>query len=591
MASIDCEAIRAREMPTFNRSYFGPDQRPYGAFIDMVIFWHNVAWLLAGLGTFACAKYLVVPRTHPLWRYLEVRLFAPILLVHLGALVALVCATLIIVVPFNTFPCWISMAMVLAPALVQVPPSVRLYTFYRQYSLNKAAAASGAIMDTSKQAHARKVSVASVAEPKAEESLPLSSLIAGIWLPSRIKLPIHRSDASSTIDSPGGGKENNRDLIENQKYVKMIKVTQLFASRKGTLIIMFSSMLSNFILFFALVGASEFARSGCNTCPLAEQPALRYSLYAAAVVPFVFCVVSVLLVRQAPDPLYVVSEIKLAFFAFGLPTIVFLILAGYTFRGAEDFNFRMVYQMFLLLFCLTQSALPGIVVMYWYWKSQRSMNAVSGTEDQRVQIAQGRNKAEFEAMLKDPVLHDAFMDHLIAEHSVESLRFHDEVQKWIQDFADVNPRTAQVRARKIVTLFVGEDAVFPINLPYETIHTLRESVGLDDRKSKQTSFRQNSKRSLSIVNAMSAKTDVEAKPIDRTFFDEADKQICELMRLDGFARFETTKRYKQLKAESLAKAMSTPGRMTTIRTLRPVASMEAIVPAAGAIRASNHSES
>ena len=61
---------------------------------------------------------------------------------------------------------------------------------------------------------------------------------------------------------------------------------------------------------------------------------------------------------------------------------------------------------------------------------------------------------------------------------MEYLRFHDEVNKWSREFHDLGMRTAEIRARRIVSLFVGDDAPYPVNLPEDIIESLRSGVGL-----------------------------------------------------------------------------------------------------------------
>ena len=185
-------------------------------------------------------------------------------------------------------------------------------------------------------------------------------------------------------------------------------------------------------------------------------------------------------------------------------------------------------------------------------------------------------------------------------------------------------RTAEIRARRIVSLFVGDDAPYPVNLPGDIIESLRSGVGLqtisqmslsksapklfkrsrrssrknasthsvfsssfqsskrkrdensskgfidNPRDSSDGSNQHTSKRLSANVSTIAANQPsvsfsdaVEGSIIvvpqtsslqtnlrlDSHFFDKADYEIRELMRLDGFARFQATKEYKKMKQQ------------------------------------------
>jgi hypothetical protein len=527
MSSVDCEALRALEMPNFNVTYVGPEVRPVGAFIDWIIFWMNSTFLVLSLVIFAMAKYAVVPHSSIYWRYLDVRFFPLIIVVHIGAFLPLLCGSLGTITAKGEFPCWLSMVVILAPGLIGIPPAMRLFNFSKQYKISQASSQASRIVKA--RPHAASLDSAELSDDVHNPQITWKSLILTHFGITTLKTPNGRDSVVSE------GTTEIEARTQDEEIIASLKAYKTLSSGRATMLIMFLWFLPYLTALIISIAVSQFARNGCATCSLYDLPILRFLLYVGGAIPVAYCLASVWVVRKAPDPLFVAREIKVAFTYFGLPSILFLILSGVLPQNL-DFSFRFLYQLTLLGFCLVQSAIPGLVVTYWYYKESRK-RSISTEVAHSSSASHGRDRTEFENTIRDPILHAAFMGHLTAEHAVESLRFHDEVTKWAREFHDYSARNARLRARKIVTLFVGDDAVFSVNLPYDVMHKLRVSVGVEESKSTLPN------RNL----------DEGGFVLDAHFFDEADKEILELMRLDGFARFQETKRYKDIVSGSLKK--------------------------------------
>lgn len=119
-------------------------------------------------------------------------------------------------------------------------------------------------------------------------------------------------------------------------------------------------------------------------------------------------------------------------------------------------------------------------------------------------------------------MYKAFEDHLASEHSVESLKFFEDVNRWKFTFADLGANTVRARAKKIINLYVGDQSLFPCNLP------------------------------STIIEDLSLRISKTSEPIPSDFFDDALKEIVNLMARDSFMRFRNTKTYRKLVAEAQA---------------------------------------
>lgn len=145
------------------------------------------------------------------------------------------------------------------------------------------------------------------------------------------------------------------------------------------------------------------------------------------------------------------------------------------------------------------------------------------------QTSQEYTKEYFEWLLRPATSHSnsrafqAFENHLIGEHAVESLKFYEDAARWRAAFSDTGIATASARARKIIRLYVVENALFPCNLPY----TAREHLVL-------------------VLGAPGA-----APPVGLTLFDEAMSEMRKLMFNDAYARCVRTPEFQRAVKEDV----------------------------------------
>jgi hypothetical protein len=172
---------------------------------------------------------------------------------------------------------------------------------------------------------------------------------------------------------------------------------------------------------------------------------------------------------------------------------------------------------------------------------------------------------------------------------------------WKKHFHDNGAKTSYSRARKIVSSYVGDEAVFSVNLPSAVITQLQEDLDLnrtfrlDNKKQRSFKFlgsarlkaeslvdemgnplaKKNSETTDAVaamvkqqqmqqvvvpdVLAGTASDDVEIgtgkvrKPskllVDAELFAAAEREIRKLLRMDGFNRFRRTQKYREMLRE------------------------------------------
>ena len=618
MSTSDCERIRYIEMPGFNKTYDnGPLGRPEGIFVDVVIFWTCFSLYCLGLIFFPIAKHWIVPRTSPYWRYLDIREYPPIAVQHVGAILLLINSSLFAIVPFGVFPCWATYGIVLLPPMVAIPISLRLFAFYRRLKLSEASSSAAKSIVNAKAKQTKKASPTPEEDPPEEEDesshhhdkINWRMLLKGMLLPV---MPKHwvksaflrkrhvrtsqqdQEDDLAVVEGVEQASMSTRvrsslaTFSSHEHSLEMIVVLRLLSTKKGTIGLMLLVFAPLIIVQLVLFSTSQMVRHNCTTCMFNELPVLKFSMYTASVLAILLYVYSIWLVRKAEDPLLFVFESKIAAIVFGIPTVLVFIASGFAFREGY-FNLRFIYHPLLCITCVIHSIVPAAMVVYWHYRtvkvkaaaSRRDINdqqhdgsnkemlahqvsnvtAGGGSEFHNNWALVDTSKQNFENVLADARLFKAFEAHMTAEHGVESLLFLVEIRKWMKEYTDLPERTMFIRARKIVSLFVGDNAIFPVNLPYETIINLQTSVGISPHASTSMSrgkmlFSGGSSSSFQVSERKmeqqspgrtGASGGNAALPlINRDLFTDAEREIIELMRNDGFHRFLSSKRYREI---------------------------------------------
>lgn len=520
--SAACAEARSNLSPGFYEHYRGPASRPYGAYLDMVTFWVCTAFYILGLIVFTLTKRFLIPVSSPYHRYMAVRDSSSIVAQHIGGIYLLGASSYLTIFDFGVFPCWYVYLGPMVIPLIALPVALRLFKFYRGLRISEISSATAATLVEASGDNLQSLTNTS------NIGFTATNVAKALFLPL-----IPKRWASSS------------DNIELQ-----IVLLRAVSTRSATTVLLILVLTPFALMTLIIAATSPLVLNGCATCLLADIPSVRNGMYSSAVISVLAMAYALWLLRKAKDPLYLIMEAKVGVCLFGIPSAVFFVISGYFSRNG-DFTWRFVYNPLLLLTCLCSSLIPAILALYWHFTKQLRNSAMQRrTAKQIGQTSSDENERKmyegtrenFERILSDPVIHLALHDHMAAEHTLESLLFYDAIIKFEREFHDLPLRTMQIRAKKLVSLFVGDDAVFPVNIPYSMIISLKNTVGLLASVTL----------SSGVVQIQEA--DLENAPkrqIDIGFFDEVKREVFDLMRHDGLYRFMASKRYKELVAEYL----------------------------------------
>lgn len=244
---------------------------------------------------------------------------------------------------------------------------------------------------------------------------------------------------------------------------------------------------------------------GCWGCMATEATNLVNIVQSAIVI--IILIIAYRINLKKPDPFGIINEIRLIVWIGGVPAVLSLILSVVTDRR-NNFKFDILIEIFLTIVCFIQSVLQCILALYDRRKEKEAM----------LQFDMTLHEFEDKVIKEKSPYHLAFSTHLAAEHGFESLAFVKGILQWEREYFDSNPKTNKVRARKLLNMYVGQDAVLPCNLPESIVKRMHSHIGSEE-------------------------------DLPREFFKMAKEEMIALLYRDSFKRFIKTKAFRALREQ------------------------------------------
>jgi len=497
---VFCEGLRNLTTPPWRAKV---ENRPLGAQIQIGLFAtiNSLLWIF--IVAFAILKYI-----HPLRSKLhriKHRNFFLICLTHMGAAFVTVTGSWYQSQPLSKgLPCWVYLTMYfLQVPLLTFPIVTRLLAFYRaeQWTAVVRSAREQQEQDDNK----------SVGTMESEQTHTSMSTNAVELLKTVVRVVFCRArvdslSARQVRQGSTGVAPDAENIAAAQKDRKdQIRVMRFFNSKTGSYLTLVIVFIPYLITVGAFVGTSAFVANGCMGCtPSRAEDA---ALIAESVFALLLLIFSYRLNLKKNDPFGLVQEIRMVVWFGGAPAVLFLILQ-ISLRNLTqgDFQFTMLIEISLLIYCFIQSGLQCILAFVEYHREQRDLQGVKYSLSE-FQSAFVENTGYF---------HDAFCRHLASEHGYESVAFLDAVLHWEKTYFDMGPKTSRTRAKKIANMYIGDHAELPCNLPSNCVRLIE--IGLAKQE-----------------------TDL---PYD--FFRQAKAEIVSMLYRDSFKRFLRSKEYKAL---------------------------------------------
>lgn len=426
-------------------------------------------------------------------------------------------------------PCWLYLITnYTAVPLLTFPLVARLLTVYRQKQWTDIVVSTAAKNVIVHQDEAESVAE-SVQTKRSIASRCLSFKVfcqvifcRELWSSQRrINADASASKTDSLIMSHG----EDVQVSQPKSQAVRTRVLKLLKSERGTALLL-SVLLFPYVLTGVVnISISEFVAKGCYGCaPSRNQDTI---LIVESVVALVLVVITYRINLDGDDAFGIISEARLCVWGTGIWAVLLLILNAALKPQLlkSDFQFLMPLEIVLVIYGFIQSVLQCMLAV------MEARGHGDNSSDGDKSFSMEEFKKDF--LSRDGRFYASFCKHLANEYNYESLAFLESVEQWENLFYDLGPKTSRARAKRIATMFVGEKAELPCNLPSQYTESIWKA--LDD----------------------------PAREIRPDFFATAKAEIIRMLYADSFRRFLKTTLYARSENQG-QNHMSTPASISVV---------------------------
>lgn len=502
---LTCEAIRNH---TVELGFVPPSQRPTGAAFQHVQFILETTLLCGFLLVFLYFKY-----AHPrrrLLHHIRVRQTRWVVTTCLGAMCGVITGSYFMSTPLESgLPCYFQIfAETNTVPLIVAPVLIRLYYFNRTDELTHTLA---------------------VAPCSAAGTGKMATVAEEVTATATSESPTNNKDEEEVA----GKEEEEADSSNGRARVvwncfarrgeriedKLLRL-QLESSKSAMLVLQFVCLAP--ILASAVVFVALQENVTCRGCKLSE--AGLFTIVVQGVLSVGIIAAFLVSVRGKHDSFGVLREIRLGVCFGGIPTL-FCFILSFAVGPVGEFHFIILVEIFFVVIVYFQTVHPCLLAQREY------ASMLVALESYHLSI----QEFEFLVMREDGPYHSAFCTHLAAEHSLESTAFLSAITLFEQHYYDAGPKTNQSRMRRILAMYVGDNAVLPCNLSAKVVEPLL----------------------------------VPGLPPSFTMFAPAREELYAMLYRDAFTRFLATKEFQAIhQREQLASAAPPDAELLAHRSRR-----------------------
>jgi len=520
-------------------SDYRPSINPFLTNLRLQQFWSSLAIYLLFLSTWSLGKL------HSADKRLAVRSYMPPVVLCAGAIAELFLGAFAdLNDPDQALPCTAGTFLIflIIPAL-GLPLAFRLFAMYQAslvtaFALRTTSSSSSSVSTTfSPRAAAASAATNFTKNKKATSRIPRVTVRDVIEsLTFRESSISARSLRVELLDD-----ENEKDLAEDssaevptlhnqhpvpptsvQISARQIRAARFLASPKGTACMLAVTLLPYVVTSIAYTLTNPMAMEGCSGC--SSSGTVGVVVVLGTVFALGLVVFSLWLCRNMPDPFLVVAEAKICAFS-GFIALAFYITSKFVdLSNGAIFSWAIPFEAMLVVMCSLATFLPVLIVFAvrappfsQEFLSQGSCPFLCfhSVTDTLFHSSLHPWTEIFQNILTDEHSKAAFEAHLTAEHGVESLLFFEAAIVWRDVYYSVGAVTARVRAKRLVRLYIGDDAVFPINVSYE--------------------------QSCRVLECVNRPVGDGPSDFNKHMLDEVIDEVVRLMYRDAFVRFMHSK--------------------------------------------------
>ena len=283
-----------------------------------------------------------------------------------------------------------------------------------------------------------------------------------------------------------GGDRYRQALVD-------LKTLRLLASKKFVYFLQFVLTISFVVAAFILTG-DRLSCSGCE-----QNPNSFYAQVFFILVMLSVALAGLYLVRNEPDPLEIVTELKLVYIIGPLGLILNLVLDGAA-KKIEDEG-RVFWNYILVI---TLWICQWVLVIVQVKKGERWGSGERKKSDVR-------KNSELDELLHSDVGKQYFKSHLANELCIENYFFWRDVKAFKEKGG------TKEEAEQIFAIYIARNSVLEINISSALFTAIQDKINRDT--------------------------------IDPSIFDEAYTEIVHLMSTNSLPRFKQSKEYHTLMNE------------------------------------------
>ena len=344
--------------------------------------------------------------------------------------------------------------------------------------------------------------------------------------------------------------EQLRRSLTREDQILMLQLLKFTLSPVGQSYVACMASLPHFIVNVAYIAAAEpVYYAGCVACFVPAR-----SLQTFIICQVVFFLVALVFLGYRTRGLVD----HFGFFGEGRITTLYILIGAslylsYTFRTwptPEWFNPAIVTSVFFYLI-LWRATITPVLTSWWAdrkrqrkqglrgalrrpkqpWQQQGKQHPseTSGAVPASSALESSQHQITLQYVLADPKLRAAFTKRVDEEFCPELLTFVDVVSEWELGFIDIAPTARLARAKRIAQAFVGQGALQEINV----------SDGVVARVRKQL-----------------AEAALDPSRLTDHVFEEAKKEVIQLLELGPLSRFVETPEFLELSASGERDATS-----------------------------------
>lgn len=315
---------------------------------------------------------------------------------------------------------------------------------------------------------------------------------------------------NNITSNKSGSFYNTSDLNTNEikasiiNDLRILRLLNFISSTRFRTFLIIIYIVPYLIAYIVILIQNPYIRpqNGCVACPLHDV--LSYFAFFYVIIGVGITLIFSSKIKKHKDPFDIILNTKYISYAALIGIIVFG-LSLFVNDGTIG-NYLSVTHLLYVCLIIMQYFLflhPVIIAFTYDIPIQDSdIETRSMSSDLSKHSYKKRSKEineEFKEMLKIPEARQEFSDYLGYEYAIENLRMYEMIEHFKLTFFDSSHQTRRAKCNKIFNLFLENNAVFQVNLPFTITSQIRFILDNPDIELQPEIFNKAEKELINIM--------------------------------------------------------------------------------------------